>query len=386
VQEPIDPAMLSTSEWPAVLSLAERILDHIAVAVITTDLEGRITYVNRFAAELYLRNVDELMGSFSGDFVEGWVDQQVVAEISAALSSGATWSGDFRVRRGDGTTIMVRATDSPIYDHAGALAGVVSVAVDVTERRRAEQALLESWSRFADVAQTLQQSLLPPELPHVPGLEVAAHYRAAGDGTEVGGDFYDLFETAKDDWSLVIGDVQGKGARAAAITALARYTIRAAAMKNRKPSVILSVLNQAVLEQHPERHCTVAFARLRRTGGRLRLTVASGGHPLPLLVRGDQISSIGRTGLLVGAFEEFHVPDSTIDLAAGDTIVVYTDGVTEGRSGTELWGDRRLHDVLRSDADATARAVADRVAEAVVAFQGGMPADDLAIIVAKVLR
>jgi serine phosphatase RsbU (regulator of sigma subunit) len=114
------------------------------------------------------------------------------------------------------------------------------------------------------IAWTLQQSLLPPALPDIPGFEVAALYRPAGEGYEVGGDFYDVFETADRAWALVVGDVCGKGPEAAAITGLARHTIRAIAMHDRRPCKVLRSLNEALLgEAWTDRFCTVCYVRLR---------------------------------------------------------------------------------------------------------------------------
>ena len=133
------------------------------------------------------------------------------------------------------------------------------------------------YAERAYIARTLQESLLPPTLPEIGGVEVAARFRAAGDGNEVGGDFYDLFDTGDANWAVVMGDVCGKGAEAAALTALARYTLRAAAMRQDSPSDVLSTLNEALVRQRADaQFCTVAFARLQRDGAGTRITVASG--------------------------------------------------------------------------------------------------------------
>ena len=138
------------------------------------------------------------------------------------------------------------------------------------------------------VAQTLQSSLLPSELPSIPGVEAAARYRAAGAATEVGGDFYDLFATHGQEWAVMVGDVCGKGAEAAAITALARYTLRAGAMHEDTPSRALGLLNETLLRHGGEgEFCTVVHAALHRVAHGASLTLASGGHPLPLVLHPD---------------------------------------------------------------------------------------------------
>ena len=150
----------------------------------------------------------------------------------------------------------------------------------------------------AKVARTLQRSLLPPALPHVPGVELAARYHAAGEGNEVGGDFYDCFPTGDGDWALVIGDVCGKGAEAAAVTALARYTVRASAtLHSDRPQVVLEDLNDAIRREGgtDSRFCTVLYISLRPRPDGVKACVATGGHPLPLLMRADgSVETAGR--------------------------------------------------------------------------------------------
>ena len=165
----------------------------------------------------------------------------------------------------------------------------------------------------------MQQSLLPPVLPSIAGVELAARYRPAGEGNEVGGDFYDVFATGRDDWAVVMGDVCGKGAAAAAVTALARYTLRAAAMQARKPSRVLATLNEALRRQQTDqRFCTVAYVRVRRVEQRIRATIACGGHPLPLILRANgRVETAGVPGTMLGFFDDPRLVDTAVDLDRG---------------------------------------------------------------------
>src|SRR5918997_92131 len=186
----------------------------------------------------------------------------------------------------------------------------------------------------SEIAQTLQASLLPPALPDVRGFELGAVYRAAGEGFEVGGDFYDVFSTAEDQWYAVIGDVCGKGAEAAAVTALARYTIRATAVRRRSPSAILRLLSEAMLRQESAdtagRFCTIACLHLDVSSQPARATVACGGHPLPVILRaGGEVQELGAAGTLLGLVQRPELEDRTGELHPGDTLVLYTDGLTE---------------------------------------------------------
>jgi PAS domain S-box-containing protein len=236
----------------------------------------------------------------------------------------------------------------------------------------------------AHVAQTLQASLLPAALPDIPGATVAAEYVAAGEGMDVGGDFYDVFALDDGAWILVIGDVLGKGAEAAAVTALARYTVRAVAGRSASPATTLAVLNDELLRQrNPDRRFVTAFlARVEpHADGGARLVVASGGHPPPLLLRADGDAEVMPCpGTLLGVERDARSFDQEIELAPGDTLVLYTDGVTEARRDQPLTPED-LGAALRSSAPDGAAAVARAVVElAEVGADAGLR-DDLAVLV-----
>ena len=293
----------------------------------------------------------------------------------------------------------------------GRTLGVISfVASDPGRRYDAEDlALAEELARRAAVAvdnsrlftertyiaRALQESLLPPTLPEIAGVDVAARFRAAGQGNEVGGDFYDLFDTGRPDrWALVIGDVCGKGAPAAAITALARYTLRAAAMREPLPSAVLRELNDAMVRQRrDDQFCTVAFGQLERNGTGTRLTVASGGHPLPLVLRADgRVESAGTPGTLLGISPEPVLSDVTLDLGPGDAVVLYTDGVTDAQAPARILSQADLAEVLRDCGGHDAAAIAECVERAATAPNGNgngdepvEPRDDVAILVLRVV-
>jgi serine phosphatase RsbU (regulator of sigma subunit)/GAF domain-containing protein/anti-sigma regulatory factor (Ser/Thr protein kinase) len=265
---------------------------------------------------------------------------------------------------------------------------------DVTEQRAATTAVSAAGLRFATLARTLQQSLLPPALPSIAGLDVAARYHPAGEGAEVGGDFYDVFQTGRQTWALVMGDVCGKGAEAARLTALTRYTVRTAAMEHRSPARILNTLNTAMRRATPfdddrDRFASVAMCILRRREGKVRVTLASGGHPAPLLVRADgTVERLGAEGMLLGLFDEVRLRDRNVDLRRGDTLLLYTDGVTEARDGDGrmLDDDGGLDEVVRSLwHDGPVDDLCGAVETAVVTWQGGSTTDDIALLAVRVL-
>jgi PAS domain S-box-containing protein len=238
-----------------------------------------------------------------------------------------------------------------VSSHSGRRFDVEDLGLAEELARRAATAVDNArlYGERAYIARALQESLLPPTLPEIGGVEVAARFRAAGDGNEVGGDFYDLFDTGDAQWAVVMGDVCGKGARAAAMTALARYTLRAAAMREDRPSDVLSTLNEALVRQRAdEQFCTVAFARMVRNGAGTRITVASGGHPLPLVLRADgRVDAVGTPGSLLGIMPDPQLSDDSVRLDPGDAIVLYTDGVTDAHAPERVLSPADLAGLLR---------------------------------------
>jgi phosphoserine phosphatase RsbU/P len=287
--------------------------------------------------------------------------------------------------------VLVNAVVAP--GDEGRPAVIRTAVFDATERRRYERELVaarrraeESEARARLLAATRQESLVPPAPPTIPDLDVAAAYRPAGTGAEVGGDFSDVFEMRGGSWAIVVGDVRGKGVEAATVATLARHTLRAAAMRTNRPKIALETLHETLEREPTERFCTAVFGRVRRTSGDgARLVVACGGHPLPLRATpGGDVVPIGRYGSLLGVLHGPTYVDTTVDLHAGDAVLFYTDGVPEGRRGREFYGEHRLAECLRRTRSGGAQAVADGIVEDVVAFQDGAPRDDIAVVVLAV--
>jgi serine phosphatase RsbU (regulator of sigma subunit) len=257
------------------------------------------------------------------------------------------------------------------------LARVASLAI--------ENARLEERERH--VARTLQASLLPQTLPAIDGLEAAARYFAGGEGTVVGGDLYDLF-AVEDDWALVLGDVCGKGAEAAALTAMVRYTIRAEVVHHSSPGEVLGLLNDAIIRQDDAgRFCTVLHGRATVRPDGTELVLASAGHPPPLVLRaGGAVETAPCGGTLLGVIRHVVHSDVVLRLDPGDALLCFTDGVTEGRGSGGMFGDDGVADALASCAGLDADAIAERVTQAALDFQGGRTQDDLALLVLRVPR
>jgi serine phosphatase RsbU (regulator of sigma subunit) len=191
------------------------------------------------------------------------------------------------------------------------------------------------FERERHIAATLQRSLLPARLPDIPGVELETRFLPAGAGQEVGGDFYDVIPLGRDRWLLVVGDVCGKGPEAAAVTAMVRYTLRAEAAHEPRPRELLGLLNDAMIAQRTKlTFCTLVCVRVERAADKLMVTVAAGGHPMPLVIRagGQTQPPPDPTGPLVGVWSDAEFPEHHYRLGPGDMLVAYTDGLLEAHA------------------------------------------------------
>jgi serine phosphatase RsbU (regulator of sigma subunit) len=242
-----------------------------------------------------------------------------------------------------------------------------------------------------ELAGTLQQSLLPPSLPSVPGLDTAARYLpASGDATVVG-DFYDLFPVRGPWWSAVIGDVCGKGVEAAKVTALARYTLRADIGKHLSPTAALSHLNTVMISQKSPRFLTAAYLTLRATAAGAAGRIGLAGHPPALVRRADgRIDTLGAYGRLLGVYPRARLSDVRFRLAPGDLLLLYTDGACEGRAAPAtadprpMFGPEDLARTLAGTRGQDAAATLDAVAAALAARHDGWHSDDTAMLALRV--
>jgi serine phosphatase RsbU (regulator of sigma subunit) len=284
------------------------------------------------------------------------------------------------IRRPVGALVLVHAESGRRYTRADLafveeLAQTASIALENARLHRER----------SRIAQTLQNSLLPPELPEIPGVDVAVRYRPAGEGNLVGGDFYDMFDVGQGSWAVALGDVCGKGPEAAALTGLVRHTIRSAAAREAKPSAVLSLVNRQILRTNGNRFCTVTLGTVRRSNGHLDVTVSCGGHPAPLVLRPSRtVEATECMGTLLGVFPEPELDNSSVRLGAGDSIVFYTDGVTEQFERIGQAGDARLVSLLWECEGMDAAAIADRIYREAALDPPGTPRDDIAIVVLQV--
>ncbi|HEY3844053.1 MAG TPA: SpoIIE family protein phosphatase [Acidimicrobiales bacterium] len=244
-------------------------------------------------------------------------------------------------------------------------------------------------SQSSYVAQVLQSSLMPPSLPAIPGVEVAARYVAFGAGMEVGGDFYDVFSAGRGAWVFALGDVCGRGPEAAVVTGSIRHTLRSAALEVRQPGRLLAVANEVLLHDSSDVHlfATLLCGILRPQASGARISLANAGHPPPIVVRADGTVETPRNGdVIIGVFDNATWSTRALTLHPGDLLIAYTDGITEARREGDFFGEERLAQVAHEARRRSVEEIADRIIDAVRAFAGHEPSDDLALVVLRVLE
>ncbi|MCW2650434.1 MAG: phosphoserine phosphatase RsbU/P [Mycobacterium sp.] len=283
---------------------------------------------------------------------------------------------------------------NPTDDDIATLCDLAGIAMDELELRhsalttvRAERELRDTpelgRETIEDYAAVLQRSLLPPSLPNIPGLSLAAHYHPAS-SAQVGGDFYDVFALDRQRWAFFLGDVEGHGAAAAAVTSLVRYTLRAAALHHDDPTDGLAELNSVLVsDPNEKKFCTVLFGLLSEASepSVYDVTLATGGH-LPALLLDPDRGAVQRVrpdgGMFVGAISDAAFEQCTVELRRGQTLLLYTDGITEARpDGTECFGEDALCRFLADRIGLPAAPLINELATLVLALR---PDDDVALL------
>jgi sigma-B regulation protein RsbU (phosphoserine phosphatase) len=330
--------------------------------------------------------------SFEGDFdrLHAGVHPDDRGALTQAIERALAghdrrFEAEYRIARPDGVERVVQAVGEIRRDDTGRPTGILGVGLDVTDQRQAADEVVHTRQRLARehaMVETLQRSLLPRRLPAISGVELGASYRPATPEGRVGGDFYDVFPIAESRWVLLVGDVSGKGSGAAAISALARYTVRADALREPDPARVLELLNNALVRDG-DYFCTAVCAMLDLESSTPTLTVASAGHPPPLLIRDGSARELTGPGMLLGysADESFEQRRDTLE--PRDTLLFYTDGLMDAQAPERLLGPDEIGELAASYGDLPAAEVATRLERAAV--QGSARArDDIAILVARI--
>ncbi|MFC8257764.1 SpoIIE family protein phosphatase [Streptomyces sp. NPDC057291] len=383
---------------------AEDLYEHAPCGYLSTLLDGQIAKVNTTLLDWLGYERGDLVGRkhFSDLLSVGGRLYHETHYAPLLRMQGEISGIALELRAADGSRLPVLVTSTVKTGSDGQPLLIRTTVFDARDRRAYETELLRARQeaerereRLKRLNATLQKTLLPPALANVPGLNVAAHYHIAS-ADEVGGDFYDLFPLAAGTWGLFLGDVCGKGAAAAAVTSLARYTLRAAAVYDPDPAAVLGNLNTVLNHEYSgtdPRFCTVIFGLLTPYGdqGGFRVTLASGGHPSALLMRADGTADYLPTpgGQLIGVLPDAHIATTTIRLNPGDTLLLHTDGLTEAHTAstgaTDRYGDEALLDFARTLAPTSATDTIVAIRDLLDTFGTGVD-DDTAVLAINVPR
>ncbi|MFF3484655.1 SpoIIE family protein phosphatase [Streptomyces sp. NPDC002701] len=384
---------------------AEDLYEHAPCGYLTTLLDGRIAKVNTTLLDWLGYERDDLLGRshFSDLLTVGGRLYHETHYAPLLRMQGEVSGIALELKAADGSRLPVLVTSTVRSGSDGQPLLIRTTLFDARDRRAYEVELLRARKeaerereRLQRLATTLQQTLLPPALANVPGLDVSAYYHIAS-VDEVGGDFYDLFPLSGGTWGLFLGDVCGKGAAAAAVTSLARYTLRAAAVYDPDPVAVLRNLNTVLNHEYngaDPRFCTVLYGLLTPDDDRggFHITLASGGHPPALLMRADGTTDYLPTpgGQLIGVLPDANIVTTDVRLVPGDTLLLHTDGLTEAHVsagiGTEdRYGDDALLDFARALAPTTAPGVIGEIRDLLDTFGSGVD-DDTAVLAVHVPR
>lgn len=356
------------------------VLDSMADAVFVIDPFGRIVDVNPAGAQLVAATRTALLGRRFEDVLPGThVAPGGDGDAMELTLEDGRDQGDGAERR------TFDVSHQRLTDGSGRTAGDLVVLREITERVRAGARLQRVLDEKSRVAAALQASMVPHRLPDVAGSELASRYEPAGDGSEVGGDFLDVFSLDGQTWGFVLGDVSGKGAEAAAVSAAARYTLRALADADRSPAKTVGEVNDRLLVQtDPERHCTLVYGILRPGKDGMSVTLTLAGHHQPMVRRATgEVKEVGCPGTALALFDQPELHDTSLDLAPGELMCAFTDGLVEARRGRDMFGSERLAELLRRHGHLPVDELAGVVVDAVRDFHGGELVDDVAMLLVR---
>jgi PAS domain S-box-containing protein len=276
-----------------------------------------------------------------------------------------------------GAITLVCSESNRRFTHAD-----LGVAVRLGRRAGTAVESARLYTERTRIARALEAALLPESLPEIPGLEIASLYRAAGELNDVGGDFYDVIAYGPERWLLVIGDVCGKGPRAAGVTALARHTLRAAAILGQTPAGMLTTLHEALRRQPPGADlCTACLVTLGPVSEPMSVTVALAGHPQPVLIDGDgRCRHVGVPGTILGVLDSIDINEVDVELRAGQTLLLYTDGLPEaGRAGMQF-DEQSLFKLCAESSQPTLAGMLSQMEQVALERAGGRLRDDIALL------
>lgn len=367
------------------LRLRSAALNAAANAIVISDPAGRVIWANPAFTELTGYEVEEVLGKSLGILSSGKHDAAFFRELWETIQAGKVWRGEMINRRKDGTLYYEEQTITPVSDERQIISHYIAIKQDVSERRRAQEVLLENARITYDmeVARQIQWSLLPQQAPRAAGIACAGRWVPAA---QVGGDYYDFFPRDDGSLDMVIADVSGHSVGAALIMIEARSVIRSQARAGGSPAEIAAALNSLLYDDLNRAELFVSLFYASYAPARRILTYASAGHNPPLVYRRDgQFLELDAEGLILGVRQEVLFEERETRLDPGDLVLLYTDGITEtANESGELFGVDRLRRLLREWAGAPPETVFDAILERLAEFSRQTSlADDVCMVLLK---
>lgn len=371
----------------------ELLYDTAPCGYLSTDPDGLITKANATLLTMIGRRAPEVIGRlrFTDLLTPGGRIYHETHYAPMLKMQSVAREIALDVVRADGSRLPVLVNAVLDRDADGHPRLIRAAIFDATQRRAYEQELQRAKERAeaaeaqaVALADTLQQTLIPPIPPQIPLLDVGAVFVPGVSGMDVGGDFYDVFQVGPDGWVVIIGDVLGKGIEAANVATLTRYTLRSMCMEHDSPADALRRTNDILRAHSTPRFCSAICLRLQRSNGAWHGLLSSAGHPLPLVRSGSgTLRPVGRPGTLLNVLPVPPLFDIALDLLPGEALLVCTDGLPEGRRDNDFYGESRIS-ALFGAAVGSAQQIAQALLDDSIEFQCGLVRDDIAIVVLRV--
>lgn len=393
--------IIGTAEDITEQSLAEgelrkliQAVEQSPATVVITDTEGNIEYVNPKFTQLTGYEFHDVIGKNPRIMKSGSQPNEFYKELWETITDGREWRGEFHNLKKDGGAFWEFSSISPVKNEKGVITHYVAVKEDITERKQAEDALIESENRLRvrnDIiendlknAQTIQKALLPKKVPRKDGFLVQYRYIPLD---AVGGDFFTFHDIGPDSFSVFIGDVTGHGVSAALFTALLKFTTQK--MDEglyTSPADYVLHINNELLGIMSGYFITALYAIFSRDilSGKTKISFARGGHPYPVLLKknDNSIEMLKSKGTILGMFKDLVIHEKSVELEKGDRVYLFTDGIIEVYDRKkEMLGLEGLSEIIQSTAGETLSDSIESMLKKVEEFQG-IPAfeDDMAII------
>lgn len=366
----------------------ESLISSIPDGVSLIDRHGNVVWMNEAGKRILGVQPDDPMQDWAHRFQRFSLDGvPLPAEdipVLRALDGEITRDARYKIVSPSGKQTAISISVSPIADADGRVVGVTDVFRDIGEELAFERHRQEMYDREHHIADTLQRALIPDVNTEVPGYAIGCGYLPAAKEAQVGGDFYDTFRIPDGRVALVMGDVSGKGLQAAVHTAMAKYMLRAYACDNPQPSLVMEKLNTALADCTPEDlFVTIFYGILDPSTGTLEY--ANAGHDLPIIYRSETrcTSPLEVTGPAAGIVPRHAYSKRSLEFSAGDVLVIYTDGITDARSGKIEFGIDGVSEVIRRTASDNEDALVETIFKAASEAADGRLHDDAAVLVIK---